>query len=122
MPLFGRFVQANHFVGGDVTDPANSFFLRSFSEKNVEFLIAWSGVFEAELLRSLATVTQIADEPSPRGRKQRSDVDGVFAALRVDQAPHKVIVTGISLTVLPGVLSPQLSHAPGALISKWKIP
>ncbi|NEU98319.1 50S ribosomal protein L11 methyltransferase [Bradyrhizobium uaiense] len=55
-------------------------------------------------------------------RRQTSDVDAMIADLRSCEHPHDVEVCGMLLHILPGVLSPRLSHAPDALISKWHIP
>ncbi|OSI34413.1 methyltransferase [Bradyrhizobium canariense] len=54
-------------------------------------------------------------------RSQTTDVDAMLAELRLKNDPHDVEVGGMSLHILPGVLSPRLSHAPDALISKWHI-
>lgn len=54
-------------------------------------------------------------------RHQMSDVDAMIADLRACEHPHDVEVCGMLLHILPGVLSPRLSHAPDALISKWHI-
>jgi methylase of polypeptide subunit release factors len=57
-----------------------------------------------------------------RDRRQTTDVDRVLEELRTDSEPHEVDVAGVRLVVLPGVLSPRLSHGPDALFSKWQIP
>ncbi|VIO69158.1 methyltransferase [Bradyrhizobium ivorense] len=54
-------------------------------------------------------------------RRQTTDVDAMIADLRSCERPHDVEVCGMLLHILPGVLSPRLSHAPDALISKWHI-
>ncbi|MGY4399386.1 methyltransferase [Bradyrhizobium sp. USDA 3315] len=54
-------------------------------------------------------------------RRQTTDVDAMIADLRSCEHPHDVEVCGMVLHILPGVLSPRLSHAPDALISKWHI-
>jgi len=55
-------------------------------------------------------------------RKHTTNVDEVLEALRQNSTPHEVDIAGMHLIVLPQVLSPRLSHAPDALISKWHIP
>ncbi|WP_314961080.1 methyltransferase [Bradyrhizobium cosmicum] len=54
-------------------------------------------------------------------RRQTTDVDAMIADLRSCEHPHDVEVCGMLLHILPGVLSPRLSHAPDVLISKWHI-
>ncbi|WP_407175707.1 methyltransferase [Bradyrhizobium sp. STM 3562] len=54
-------------------------------------------------------------------RRQTSDVDAMLTELRSCERPHDVEVSGMPLHVLPGVLSPRLSHGSDALISKWHI-
>ncbi|MBT1515896.1 50S ribosomal protein L11 methyltransferase [Bradyrhizobium sp. SRL28] len=54
-------------------------------------------------------------------RRQTTDVDAVLAELRLCERPHDVEVSGLPLHILPGVLSPRLSHGPDALMSKWHI-
>ncbi|ANW03104.1 50S ribosomal protein L11 methyltransferase [Bradyrhizobium icense] len=54
-------------------------------------------------------------------RRQTTDVDAMLAELRLCERPHDVEVSGMPLHILPGVLSPRLSHAPDALMSKWRI-
>lgn len=56
-----------------------------------------------------------------RVRRQTTDVDAMLAELRLCERPHDVEVNGLPLHVLPGVLSPCLSHGPDALMSKWHI-
>ncbi|MGV7217559.1 methyltransferase [Bradyrhizobium sp. UFLA05-112] len=50
-----------------------------------------------------------------------TDVDAMLAELRLSELPHDVEVSGMPLHILPGVLSPRLSHGPDALMSKWRI-
>lgn len=45
----------------------------------------------------------------------------MLTELRLCERPHDVEVSGMPLHVLPGVLSPRLSHGSDALISKWHI-
>lgn len=109
-------------LADDVNHTSNSFFLRAFAQGEAGRCIEWNHAYQDELLRNLAEVARPIDGGGFRPREQRSDVDGVIADLRREQAPHNVVVGGMPLTVLPGVLSPRLSHAPDALISKWIIP
>lgn len=43
-------------------------------------------------------------------RRQTTDVDAMLTELRLCERPHDVEVSGLPLHVLPGVLSPRLSH------------
>jgi methylase of polypeptide subunit release factors len=57
-----------------------------------------------------------------RKREQRTHVEEVIDDLRKETEPHRVRIAELDLTVLPGVLSPRLSHAPDALMARWTIP
>ncbi len=106
-------------LADDLGNARNSFFLRSFAEKHIANSIAWGDGYEKELLGCLESIARGPE--SYQAREQRTDVEGVIADLRSVRTPHRVIVSGIPLTVLPGVLSPRLSHAPDALMAKWTI-
>ncbi|WP_349253229.1 50S ribosomal protein L11 methyltransferase [Bradyrhizobium sp. CB3481] len=54
-------------------------------------------------------------------RRQTTDVDAMLAELRLCERAHDVEVSGLPLHILPGVLSPRLSHGPDALMSRWHI-
>lgn len=109
-------------LADDVNHQSNSFFLRAFAQNEIVRCIEWDHVYQDALLSNLAEVARPIAGDGSRPREQRSDVDGVIADLRREQVPHNVVVGGMPLTVLPGVLSPRLSHAPDALIAKWAIP
>lgn len=107
----------------DTLNPGgSSFFFRSFAEKVAIRHIDWNGDFVTELLACLERETGGGERKQHRTRQQRSDVEGVLADLRAETEPHCVSLHGLSLTVLPGVLSPRLSHAPDALIGLWTVP
>ncbi len=105
----------------------NSHFLRAFARRAAGACLDWTPRFEmrlaAEINRLLSNqqkaVFTVGDHPF---RQQRSDVEQVLAELRREVSPHTVAIGGILLTVLPEVFSPRFSHAPDALMSKWKIP
>jgi methylase of polypeptide subunit release factors len=109
-------------LADDLENDRNSFFLRSFAGKHLGHCIAWGNNYEKALLSCLDSLINATAEEAYRTRQQRSDVDNVIAELRREERPHRVIVSGLPLTVLPGVLSPRLSHAPDALMDKWNIP
>lgn len=109
-------------LADDLSNPANSFFIRSFGQRNVVASIPWTDGFESDLLRSIADATSNPFRPNLKAREHRTHVNRVLEELRNEQLPHDVKVGGMHLTVLPGVLSPSLSHAPDALMSKWTIP
>lgn len=108
-------------LADDLSDPSNSFFLRSF-EAHLAASLPWTPEFAPALLESITEATCNSAPSNTRTRRQMTDVDAMLAELREDTKPHDVEVAGLSLHVLPGVLSPRLSHAPDALISKWRIP
>jgi methylase of polypeptide subunit release factors len=107
-------------LADDAQNLRNSFFLRSLISKHCAATIPWDDLYGAPLLTALRSCT--SEPVTRRGREQRTDVDAVIEDLRSETEPHQVHVAGLDLTVLPGVLSPRLSHAPDALISKWHIP
>lgn len=109
-------------LADDLANPANSYFVHSFAKRNVAACISWGDGFETALLECLAETIQDTRPSNPRHREQRTDVDQVMADLRHERSSHKVVVNGMLLTVLPGVFSPWLSHAPDTLISKWTLP
>jgi methylase of polypeptide subunit release factors len=109
-------------LADDLGNDRNSFFLRSFATKHLGKCIAWDNNYEKELLSCLQSIIQVIAEEPYQTRQQRSDVDSVIAEMRREEKPHRVMVSGLPLTVLPGVLSPRLSHAPDALMGKWNIP
>ncbi|NOJ44655.1 50S ribosomal protein L11 methyltransferase [Bradyrhizobium australiense] len=63
----------------------------------------------------------MTDPVAASARRQTTDVDSMLAELRLCEHPHDVEVNGMYLHILPGVLSPRLSHGPDALMSKWHI-
>jgi SAM-dependent methyltransferase len=99
----------------------NSFFLRSFPRREGVELLSWDEGFEPKLLDAIHRYAPSADAAAVR-RRHTTDVDAVLAELRADKKPHKVEVAGMELDILPGVLSPRLSHAPDALMAIWDIP
>jgi methylase of polypeptide subunit release factors len=107
-------------LADDVHHPDNSFFLRSFAETRAAFCIEWGVGYAEPLIRGLRSLTDGGN--GSRRREQRTEVDDVIDDLRRETEPHLVHVAGLGITVLPGVLSPRLSHAPDALIDKWVIP
>lgn len=109
-------------LADDIANPVNSFFVRSFASKNVVACLSWGKDFEPELLGYLAKETSSDKFWNTQPREQRTDVNQMIEDLRREQSPHNVMVGDMPLTVLPGVISPRLSHAPDALISKWTIP
>jgi methylase of polypeptide subunit release factors len=107
-------------LADDPDSEQNSFFLRSFVSRKSSKVVAWSGDFEDTLIEALRA--QNASLVGTRNREQRTDVDQMIEDLKREEEPHKVHVAGLDIVVLPGVLSPRLSHAPDALMARWNIP
>ena len=106
-------------LADDPLNTQNSFFLRSFFSKKFVTTIPWLEGFQEELIATLRSFQ--TDTGQHRVREQRTDVHSVIEDLRRETEPHHVQVAGLDLVVLPGVLSPRLSHAPDALMTKWHI-
>lgn len=107
-------------LADDLENERNSFFLRSFAARKATQVIAWTAGWKDVLKAELAK--HGPDAGAFRRREQRTHVEEVIDDLRKETEPHRVRVAGLDLTVLPGVLSPRLSHAPDALIARWTIP
>lgn len=108
-------------LADDPDNERNSFFLRSFVARKVSALVSWADTsdFERPLIDALNGC--FPSQPVAE-REHRTDVDKVLEDLRRETQPHRVKVAGMDLVVLPGVLSPRLSHAPDALMARWYIP
>ena len=103
--------------------PRQSWFVRNlFRVENVR-MVKWKqfvGSLEDQLLEEIDTI-QRKTEARPAGRIQTTDSSDVLARLLVEPQ-HEVEVSGLRLTVLPGVFSPKYSHAPDYIIENWVIP
>lgn len=54
-------------------------------------------------------------------REHTTDPEEVIARLERQEEIEEVVVNGLNFKVLPGVLSPKLSHAPDYLMADWVI-
>lgn len=98
-----------------------SFFIESFVASSACRLVSWNTNPRDALVGAISEALMGASGETGQ-REHRSDVERVLDDLRQATAPHDVVVSGLPLTVMPGVLSPRYSHAPDTLISKWRIP
>lgn len=103
------------FLCADMDNENDSFFLRTLIREHSTF--DYANKDDEGLLSAIENLLPLNLSP----RKHTTDVDETLAELRGESEPHFVKVGGTELKVFPGVLSPRLSHAPDALMSKWRI-
>lgn len=109
------------FLSADAQGGGGSWFEAVFKGE-ASRRIVWDEKYGPKLVEALGEFTEVQTPAPFRVRQQRSDVEGVLQELRRETRPHNVEVRGMPLTVLPGVLSPRLSHAPDALMRLWTVP
>jgi tRNA1(Val) A37 N6-methylase TrmN6 len=102
--------------------PSQSYYVRNTDAVPTVKIIEWNEFMADPVSILKEEVERIADAPATGvQREHTTDPDDVIARLSLQSDVEEVIVNGTLFRVLPGVLSPKLSHAPDYLMANWSI-
>jgi 16S rRNA G1207 methylase RsmC len=103
--------------------PAQSYYVRNLDCLPSVTILDWDDFMKDPASRLRAEAAGIAAVAGAGGvvREHTTDPEEVIARLGRQETVEEVEVNGVTFKVMPGVLSPKLSHAPDYLMANWEI-